>query len=448
MSAIDNGRGRTVNADPPTLRYNPGERARLLVLVLCGTVLDGANFALFTAFLPPLAHWFGVSVLRMAAIQTASYVAGIAGAPLFGRLADQRGRRAALTVAVASFGLTSLGTALSGSWAVLALWRVLAGMAIGGEVGVGLALLNEAWPARRRGAANGLLQAVFATGTVVSAGLFAWSSRLYGAEGWRFAFAWLALGGFVAAAIRLTMPESKLWLICRASPPVLAGADHGKGGVRWAESRRMLLLFSILACFAFAGTTPLTNYVSVVWLTIYRVSPGVLAAVVVSGTLAAFLSYLLCGALADIWGRRAAFCVPAFLGAAGYAFYGILAVTGLDRAAVPSGQLAPSSLAVLWIASGYGYLPVMGCWLAESFPTDVRATSVDLAVCIGRGLGGGLAPLGVLALTRALGLDARAAIAAGSLGMLGAALVGLRLPETRGRALALTAADVRGMAVE
>ena len=39
----------------------------------------------------------------------------------------------------------------------------------------------------------------------------------------------------------------------------------------------MLLLFTVLALLAFAGTTPLTNCISLVWLTSYRARPGVLA---------------------------------------------------------------------------------------------------------------------------------------------------------------------------
>ena len=69
--------------------------------------------------------------------------------------------------------------------------------------------------------------------------------------------------------------------------------------------------------------------------------------------------------------------------------------------------------------------------MAEIFPTGVRATGINLSYYLGRGLGGGLAPLGALALVRALGFDLRWAVVAGLVGTLGAAVFAVFLPETR-----------------
>ncbi len=74
-----------------------------------------------------------------------------------------------------------------------------------------------------------------------------------------------------------------------------------------------------------------------------------------------------------------------------------------------------------------------GAWLAEIYPTDVRAAAANFTYYVGRSLEGGLAPLGALA--QSLGGDARTAMVMGIVGVAGAALLVLELPETRGRPL-------------
>ncbi|MDA8144451.1 MAG: hypothetical protein M0Z27_00115 [Thermaerobacter sp.] len=73
---------------------------------------------------------------------------------------------------------------------------------------------------------------------------------------------------------------------------------------------------------------------------------------------------------------------------------------------------------------------IQGAWLAEIYPTDVRATAANFTYYVGRSLEGGLAPLGALA--QSLGGDARTAMVMGIVGVAGAALLVLGLAETRG----------------
>jgi MFS family permease len=407
---------------------NSTPRWRLLVLVLAGTVLDGANLYVFTTFIPDIARSFGVSVVPIAAMQTASYLAGLLGAMVIGPIADRYGRRLGLAVSVAVFSLASVASAEAHTLSELFVARTVAGLAMGGEVGVGLVLLNEGWSPRRRGTATGLFQLASASGTIIAAWLFAIAHRHYGASGWRWALGLLGGGAILAAVIRWLIPESPIWAAPsdRKNPsPFPAFA--------WSPP---LIWFTVLAVFAFFGTTPLSIYAPTVWLSIYHTAAARFATLATLASLVAFLGYLLVGHLSDRWGRRRVFVTTALVGAAGYIGYAALVVTGWDRKLSPVGWNSPLLWLVLWVVFSYGYLAVLGSWLAETFPTAIRATAVDLVVCVGRGIGSGIAPLAVLTVATQWGGDARFAVASGVIGMVVAGFLGLRLRETRGRDLA------------
>jgi hypothetical protein len=83
---------------------------------------------------------------------------------------------------------------------------------------------------------------------------------------------------------------------------------------------------------------------------------------------------------------------------------------------------------------GHGYFSMFGSFLAELFPTDVRATGQGLAYNAGRGLGA-LAPytIGALATVPRIGIGS--ALALTSAFFLAGALLILALPDRSGQAL-------------
>jgi hypothetical protein len=83
---------------------------------------------------------------------------------------------------------------------------------------------------------------------------------------------------------------------------------------------------------------------------------------------------------------------------------------------------------------GHGYFSMFGAFLAELFPTEVRATGQGLAYNAGRGLGA-LAPftIGALATVPRIGIGSALAVTSAFF-LLGAALL-YALPDTSGRAL-------------
>jgi MFS family permease len=258
-----------VSADFPdslprvSLRYHGMKRSSLatLALILMRNVLDGANLNVFTIFLVPIAKTYHLSLVATTSMETLSLLTGVIGALAFGPLADRRGRRTALMLSILTFSLASVGWAVSRTPGVLLLTRLLAGLGLGGEMGCGVALIHELWPAARRGLATGLLQLGYAGGTMLAAFLFSVTVAPHGLAAWRWTFVYLAVSGGVVFLLRGFLAESPLWLRAVRREP-----KSSPRAIPWGP----LGLFSILAFF---GTSLLAYYAPTARLTIYHAVP-------------------------------------------------------------------------------------------------------------------------------------------------------------------------------
>ena len=117
------------------------------------------------------------------------------GALLFGMLADRYGRRPVLMANILGFSVIELGCAFAPSLNVLLVLRALFGIAMGGEWGVGAALVFETLPKEGRGTFSGILQEGYAFGSILASAAFGllfagfhWHGLTVPAIGWRGLF--------------------------------------------------------------------------------------------------------------------------------------------------------------------------------------------------------------------------------------------------------------------
>ena len=94
------------------------------------------------------------------------------GALLFGVLADRYGRRPVLMFNILSFSVIELACAFAPSLNALLVLRALFGVAMGGEWGVGAALVFETLPKEGRGTFSGILQEGYAVGSILASAAF------------------------------------------------------------------------------------------------------------------------------------------------------------------------------------------------------------------------------------------------------------------------------------
>ena len=122
---------------------------------LLGWTMDAFDYFIVVLVYADIAKDFGVSLERMAFLTTATLLMRPVGAFLFGLWADRRGRRVPLLVDVTFYSIVGFACAFAPNFTVLLVLRLLYGIGMGGEWGLGAALAMEKIPSHRRGLFSG-----------------------------------------------------------------------------------------------------------------------------------------------------------------------------------------------------------------------------------------------------------------------------------------------------
>ena len=130
------------------------------------------------------------------------------GAFAFGLLADHYGRRLVLMANVAFFSLMEVLSGLAQSYPQFFLLRLLYGIGMGGNWGVGASLAMESAPPKWRGILSGLLQEGYALGNVLAAIAY---YTVFPHWGWRAMFFIGAAPGLLTMLICLRGEEPQAW---------------------------------------------------------------------------------------------------------------------------------------------------------------------------------------------------------------------------------------------
>jgi len=146
------------------------------------------------------------------------------GGMIFGRLADRIGRTKTLLVTMLIYAAGTACCALAPNIGVLLLFRIVAGLGIGGEWAAGAAMVAEVVPEKRRVEAGALLY------TSAPAGLFLASFAVHQIAGvwwvgapetsWRYVFLCGLFPALIAFLVRLFVREPERWQSASEEAPV------------------------------------------------------------------------------------------------------------------------------------------------------------------------------------------------------------------------------------
>jgi MFS family permease len=400
---------------------------RALLAAKLGWMLDALDFLLYVMAIGELKAYFGFNDATAGLLGTITLLVSAAGGLLFGVLADRMGRTRALMGTILIFSVCSLGAATSQSLLQLMIWRALLGIGMGGEWASGAVLVSETWPAEHRTKAVSIMQSGWAIGYILAAIIAAIVLDMLplGDDAWRWLFVVGVLPAFFTLWIRRKVKEPEVWVRQQQT-----GARRNPFSVLFGPAlwRRTMLAILLTAAVQFA------YWGLFFWL------PGFLATPVERGgagmslvrsmgwiipmQIGAYLGYLSFGILAERLGRRRTFIFFLLTAAVLVPIYG-----GMARTPLVLMILGP----VLGFV-GHGYFSMFGSFLAELFPTAVRATGQGLTYNAGRGLGA-LAPftIGALATLPRIGIGSALALTSAFF-LLGAILI-LTLPDTSSRPL-------------
>ncbi|MBV9490070.1 MAG: MFS transporter [Verrucomicrobia bacterium] len=335
-------------------------------------------------------------LLAAAGVFAAGFFMRPLGGWLFGRLADTRGRRAALLLSVVLMCGGSLVIAFTPSYAsigvaaplILLLARLAQGLSIGGEYGTSATYMSEMALAGHRGfyssfqyvtLIGGQLLALFvmvSLQTVISpSGMSKW--------GWRIPFVIGAAAALVAVMLRRSLAES-------TTAEVRQSRGAGSLTALWPHWRSLLIVLGLTA----GGS--LTFYTFTTYMQKYLVNTAGMktqaASVVMAGALVVYmLVQPVFGALSDKIGRRASlrgFGVLSLLFTAP-----LLNALGAVTNPVWAFVLVTAALLIASLYSSCGALVK-----AELFPTEIRALGVGLSYAVANALFGGTAEYAALQL--------------------------------------------------
>lgn len=421
------------------ISYSKGERWKALTSIMFGHLSDGLDLVIISFLLLPLSAYFHTSTTIVALAVTTSLVFSAPGGILFGWIADRFGRKTGLILSVMIFGVSSLGTAFSQNLTELFIARAVLGLGIGGEWGVGMAQITEVWTPKRRATGGGVLQAFFIIGAIIGAFVARYMLIDYGgAVGWRYAFIIAGIVAIVGMIVIITiMPESKFWKDYNnkrktgqlpkdydiRSPVIQIFSKQVR---RWTFFSLLIGGSNLFIYFSYSSFMPTLLAAD------FHMSVLAYSNLLVIGMAIAVPFYWFNGYIADVLSRKRsaiAFGLEYLISTV------LFLIVVIEK--VPYSVLALFPLFWIYtaVSIGQGVSAEYGVWFGEHFPTKMRSTATNFAYMVGRGLGGGLAPVVVPLFEAGFGGIKSLGIAMGVAMIIGAAvqfggLFGLK--ETKG----------------
>jgi len=408
-------------------------------------MLDAFDAMLYALVLAYVMRDLGMSKATSGLLYTLTLLASGVGGVGFGFLADRIGRKRALMFSILTYSVCSFASGLATTVLMLAVFRFILGLGMGGEWNTGATLVAETWPTELRAKALAIVQSSWAIGYALAA-LVAGVVLRY--ANWRFVFFVGILPAIVTLWIRNGVPESQMWEKRRAAgqdqelEPQGTQRAQGKPKTQgkprrqrnesfsaifrapYGKSTLALLLLNFFGLFAWWGLfTWIPPYLS---LPIAQGGRGfgimrTTTLLLVLNLLGMFPGYLSFGWVADHLGRRKSFMLYLFAAAA----------------LVPVYAMARSQSLLLVLGAvvaffGTGFFSGSGLIGSEIFPTSLRARALGFTYNGARTLSS-VAPYVIGRVGQAKGLDWAFYLCAGAFFL--AAVTATQLPETKGKEL-------------
>ena len=402
---------QTVNAEDRVTAY--GWKA--LAGSVIGYSMDGFDMLILGFMLSSVSAELALTNAQAGSLVTWTLMGAVAGGIVFGTLSDHFGRIRVLTWTILVFAaFTGLCAFARGYWD-LAAYRLLAGLGLGGEFGIGMALAAEAWPASKRARASSYVAIGWQAGVLLAALV---TPLLLSRIGWRGMFLVGLLPAIVAFVVRRTLHEPGIFVKSRAAKK--------ENSLRLLVKDRKTLkttggiaILCLVQNFGYYGL--------MVWMPSYLAKSlgfsltksGLWTSMTVLGMA---VGIWLFGQLADRVGRKPIFIL--FQVAAAVMVFVYSRVTDPHR--------------LLWVGgvmgmSLNGMMAGIPTLMSEAYPTAARATAQNVLFNVGRAVGGS-GPLVVGALAAKYSFQAAIALLA-SIFVVDIIATVFLIPELKGKEL-------------
>jgi len=340
-----------------------------------GYAMDGFDLLILGFMLSAISADLHLTPGQAGSLVTWTLVGAVAGGIVFGSLSDRYGRIRVLTWTIVLFAVfTGLCAFAQGYWDLL-VYRTVAGIGLGGEFGIGMALAAEAWPAKHRARVSSYVALGWQAGVLGAALL---TPLLLPTIGWRGMFLVGVIPAIVAWVIRNKLHEPEVFV---------RNADKKKEKAPKSRSFKLLVkdartTRTSLGIVVLCAVQNFGYYGIMIWMPSFLASKlgfnltksAMWTSVTILGMMAGIFVF---GQLADRIGRK-----PSFLLFQAGAVAMVLLYSQLDDPITMLWAGALMGMFVNGMLGGYGAL------MSEAYPTEARATAQNVLFNIGRAVGG------------------------------------------------------------
>ena len=163
---------------PVTFSQITSAQRRTLIAAALGWMLDAFYVMLYALVLAHIMRDLGMTKGVAGLLNTLTLLASGIGGVGFGFLADRIGRKRALMLSILTYSVFSFACGLATSVKMLAAFRFMLGLGMGGEWNTGATLVAETFPTELRAKALAIVQSSWAFGYAAAAVVNAASARV------------------------------------------------------------------------------------------------------------------------------------------------------------------------------------------------------------------------------------------------------------------------------
>ncbi len=383
-----------------------------------GYAMDGFDLLILGFMLSAISADLNLTPGQAGSLVTWTLIGAVFGGIVFGALSDRYGRIRVLTWTIMLFAIfTGLCAFATGYWDLL-IYRTIAGIGLGGEFGIGMALAAEAWPAKHRARVSSYVALGWQVGVLAAALL---TPLLLPVIGWRGMFLVGVIPALVAWIIRNKIHE----------PEVFVRKPKERKASRFEAFK--LLVKDKATTKVSIGVIVLTSvqnfgyYGIMIWMPSFLskqlgfslTKSSMWTAVTIVGMMAGIWIF---GQLADRIGRKPSFLI--------FQLGAVIMVLTYSQLSDPTAMLWAGAVLGMFVN---GMMGGYGAVMSEAYPTEARATAQNVLFNIGRGVGG-LGPVVVGAVAMAYGFQMAIALLA-AIYVLDMIATALCIPELKGKEL-------------
>ena len=366
--------GEVPAADPATDGAPNAYSIKTVWASAVGYALESFDNFILSFSLAAIIATFSLTETQAGALATVTVIGAVAGGFVFGILSDYFGRVRVLTWSILLFAVVTALTSLVQNYEQFLILRFIAGLGIGGEYGIGMALVSEGWPPAWRGRATSFVALGSEAGLLLALGV---STLVLNFGDWRIIFAIGIFPALFAFWYRRSVPEPALFAATKGHRRKFPLRMLFKDARTTKHSAGIIVLTSVQNFGYYGVIVFLPTYLSKQLGFSITKTGGWTAATIIGFS----LGMVIFGLLSDRIGRKPTFFV--------FQVGAIVSLVLYSQLASPLALLLGGAFMGIFVN---GMLGGYGALTAELFPTEARGTAQNVLYNIGRGVGS-FAPL-------------------------------------------------------